>query len=96
MPGFSLHDELQDLNTAGLTPYQAIRAATANPAEFLGSPKFGVISTGKRADLLLVKANPLKDVKNARKLAGVMVWKKWISEAEIGESLNRLVESYAK
>ncbi|HEY7545206.1 MAG TPA: amidohydrolase family protein, partial [Blastocatellia bacterium] len=68
----------------------------ANPAEFLRSQEFGVIRAGKRADLLLVKADPLKDVKNVRRLAGVMVRGKWISEAEIGERLNKLAGSNAR
>jgi imidazolonepropionase-like amidohydrolase len=50
VPGFSLHDELRELVAAGLTPYEALRTATANPAEFLRTDKFGTVSVGKVAD----------------------------------------------
>src|SRR4030095_13756293 len=75
VPGFSLHDELQELVAAGLTPYEALKAATANPAEFLKANKeFGTVTEGKRADLILVDGNPLVDVKVvSRSRLGVMI-----------------------
>jgi hypothetical protein len=80
LPGFSLHDELKLLVDAGLTPYQALRTATANPADFLGRPgEFGTVTTGARADLVLLDANPLSDVGNAVRPAGVMVRGRWLS-----------------
>jgi imidazolonepropionase-like amidohydrolase len=96
VPGFSLHDELRDLVAAGLTPYEALQAATANPAEFLGAAdKFGTVSIGRRADLILVSGNPLKDVTNAARRAGVMLGGRWLTEAELRELLNDLVTSYS-
>lgn len=72
--GFSLHRELQALVAAGLTPYQALQAATRNPAEFLKAlDTMGTIERGKRADLVLLTANPLDNIANTEKRAGVMV-----------------------
>jgi imidazolonepropionase-like amidohydrolase len=84
VPGFSVHDELKLLVAAGLTPYEALRTATAKPAEFLGrSGEFGTVTAGARADLLLLNANPLRDVANAAQRAGVMVRGRWLTEDEL-------------
>jgi imidazolonepropionase-like amidohydrolase len=84
VPGFSLHDEMKLLVAAGLTPYETLRTATANPAEFLGrSGEFGTVTAGARADLLLLNANPLRDVANAAQRAGVMVRGRWLTENEL-------------
>ena len=83
VPGFSLHDELKLLVAAGLTPYEALRTATANPSEFLGRDEFGLVTIGARADLLLLGANPLSDVSNAARRAGVMVRGRWLAESEL-------------
>ncbi|MGQ0735095.1 MAG: amidohydrolase family protein [Acidobacteriota bacterium] len=62
-PGSSLHRELELLTESGLSPYEAMRAATVVPATFLAKEKeFGTIATGQRADLLLIDGNPLEDV----------------------------------
>jgi imidazolonepropionase-like amidohydrolase len=91
VPGFSAHDELADLVSAGLTPYQALRAATANAAEFLTvAGQRGVIAAGQHADLLLLDANPLDDIANTRRIAGVMLRGRWIPRAEIAELLDHL------
>src|SRR5690349_1348830 len=67
-PGFSLHDELALLVIAGLTPVEALRAATINPAKFLGiEDKAGTIAPGKLADLVLLDANPLTDIRNTQR-----------------------------
>jgi imidazolonepropionase-like amidohydrolase len=88
LPGFSLHDELTLLVAAGLTPYQALRAATADPAEFLGrSGEFGTVAVGQRADLLLLDADPLRDVANVTRRAGVMVRGRWLTEDELSVML---------
>ena len=72
--GWGLHRELQALVAAGLTPYQALVAATRNPAEFLGaSQQWGTIETGKRADLVLLDANPLTDIRHTLRIAAVVV-----------------------
>jgi len=73
-PGSSLHDELQLFVEAGFTPLQALQSATKNPAEFLRATKdLGTIEKGKFADLLLVDANPLDDVRNSLKIRAVVL-----------------------
>jgi imidazolonepropionase-like amidohydrolase len=90
VPGFSAHDELQELVDAGLSPYHALRAATANAGVFLGSsPCIGQVRAGCVADLLLLDANPLSSIGNTRRIAGVMVRGRWLSRQE----LDRLLES---
>jgi hypothetical protein len=72
-PGFSLHDELALLVIAGLTPTEALRAATVNPAKFLGVDKsLGTIEVGKLADLVLLNANPLEDIRNTQRIYAVV------------------------
>ncbi|HXV77092.1 MAG TPA: amidohydrolase family protein [Candidatus Polarisedimenticolaceae bacterium] len=94
-PGFSLHGELEALVGAGLTPYRALRTATATPAEFLGiAGQAGTVQTGKRADLLLLDANPLADIRNTRSIRGVVVRGRWIPRSEIDSLLSRIAESY--
>jgi imidazolonepropionase-like amidohydrolase len=73
-PGFSLHDELELLVKAGLTPLDALQTATRNPAKYCDRLKdFGTVEVGKIADFVLLDADPLKDIKNTRKIAAVMV-----------------------
>ena len=96
IPGFSLHDELRELVAAGLTPFEALQTATANPAEFLRTNKFGTISVGKSADLILVDADPLKDITNASRRAGVMTRGRWFTEDELRKMLVGMAASDAK
>jgi imidazolonepropionase-like amidohydrolase len=96
VPGFSLHDELRELVTAGLTPYEALRTATANPPEFLRTDKFGTVAVGKAADLILVDDNPLKDVSNASRRTGVMTRGRWYGEDELRKMLDEMAASYAQ
>jgi imidazolonepropionase-like amidohydrolase len=97
IPGFSVLEELQNFVEAGLTPYQAIKAATRDAAEFLGaSNEFGAISVGKRADLILVEGNPLETVANIKRRAGVMVRGRWLSSSDLQKQLDALAASYAK
>jgi imidazolonepropionase-like amidohydrolase len=72
-PGFSLHDELGLLVRAGLTPAEALRTATINPARFLGlTDSLGVVATGKVADLVLLDGNPLQDIANTKRIRAVI------------------------
>jgi imidazolonepropionase-like amidohydrolase len=72
IPGFSLHDELALLVHGGLTPLQALQAATINPARFLGATdSLGVVAPGKLADLVLLDADPLVDIHNTTRIAAV-------------------------
>jgi imidazolonepropionase-like amidohydrolase len=74
MPGFSLHDELALLVKAGLTPSEALRAATLNPAKFFGlSASLGTVERGKLADLVLLDANPLADISNTKRINAVVL-----------------------
>ncbi|CAG0946538.1 D-hydantoinase/dihydropyrimidinase [Anaerolineae bacterium] len=93
--GFSAHEELAAMVEAGLTPYEALVAGTRNAAEALGkSSEFGTVTEGKRADLILVEANPLDDVTNANKRIGVVLRGQWLPEQKLQVMLNGLVESY--
>lgn len=74
LPGPGLHDELALLVRAGMTPLQAIQAATREPARFLGAlDSLGTVEPGKVADLLLLDADPLADITNTRRIHSVVV-----------------------
>ena len=78
-----------------MTPYQALRASTTNPFEFLGElDEAGTVEVGKRADLVLIEASPLEDITNTREIAGVMIQGRWLSQAELQEGLDELAASY--
>ena len=80
-PGFSIHDELRILTQNGFTPYEAIKTGTVNAAMVVEAMNrkgdFGTIDIGNRADLLLVKGNPLEDVANIKNILGVMTSGRW-------------------
>src|SRR5271157_2837777 len=87
-PGSSLHEELALLVQAGLTPMQALQAATKLPAEFLGKFKTqGTIEQGKLADLLLLDANPLDDIQNTKKIRAVILRGKLLDRSFLDELL---------
>jgi imidazolonepropionase-like amidohydrolase len=82
--GFSLHDEMELLQASGLTSEEVLRAATISPAQWLGLDSLiGTIEVGKQADLILLDANPLDDVTNSRKIAGVIVAGRWLANTKI-------------
>ncbi|RZB14582.1 organophopsphate acid anhydrase [Streptomyces sp. F001] len=72
-PGFAEHRELEAMVRAGMPPLEAIRAATLLPAEMLGLPDRGSIAPGKRADLLVLDADPLQDIAHTRRIAQVII-----------------------
>lgn len=73
VPGFSLHSELEYLVRAGLSPLEAIRSATLRPAEFFSlQDEMGTVDTGKKADLVLLDADPLLDISNTRRISAVV------------------------
>lgn len=91
VPGFSLHDELQYLVAAGLSPYAALSTGTSAVARFLGS-NTGVVAVGRDADLLLLDANPLDDINNTRRIHGVMLRGNW----HPAEDLRRRLQIYRR
>ena len=100
VPGFALHRELEIMQEAGLTPYQIYRSGAANVAVYarddLGlDGAFGTVTPGNRADLVLLEANPLDDVRNLRRRAGVMVGGRWVDAAAIEGGLARLAAKHA-
>lgn len=92
VPGFSLHHEIELMQEAGLTPYQVLESGTRNVAEYAARDlkldgKFGTVTAGNRADLVLLDANPLTDVRNVARRAGVMVRGRWLPAAELDRML---------
>lgn len=100
VPGFALHRELAVMRDAGLSPYRILESGTANVGRYvredLGLDEaFGTVAPGMRADLLLLEANPLDDLENLTRRAGVMVRGRWIPAEEIDAGLARLEEKHA-
>ncbi len=96
VPGFTVHQELQEFVAVGMTPFQALRTSTTVPYEYLGeAQESGTIEMGKRTDLLLVDSNPLEDVSAASKLAGVMMRGRWIGREEIDRRMREISEKSA-
>lgn len=92
VPGFALHDEIDAMLAAGLTPWRALSAATRTPGEFIaktvpGAAKFGVVAPGYHADLLLVADNPLEKPSTLRTPIGVMANGRWYDRAALNAML---------
>jgi cytosine/adenosine deaminase-related metal-dependent hydrolase len=87
IPGWSLSDELRQLVSAGLQPYDALRAATAGAAKFIRRDDIGTIEVGKTADLVLLRGDPLRDIDNIDLRAGVMLRGRWLDPKAIRELL---------
>jgi imidazolonepropionase-like amidohydrolase len=89
--GWSLHRELRSLVEAGLNNYAALEAATRTPAEFLNAlDRTGTIGRGKRADLVLLEANPLESIANTERRVGVMAQGRWLPESELRKMLDAI------
>lgn len=100
LPGYSEHDDLRELVEAGVTPYQALVAATRSPGQFIkkfvpGAEPFGVVTVGMRADLLLVQENPLMNLETLRKPSGVMAHGRWFDSAMLANLLEDRRKRYA-
>jgi imidazolonepropionase-like amidohydrolase len=98
VPGFALHRELAVMAEAGMTPYAILESGTRNVGLYVagdlgGDGRFGTVTVGSRADLVLLEADPLADAANVARRAGVMVRGRWIPEEEI---LRRLAEIEAR
>jgi hypothetical protein len=88
VPGFSIHRELESLVASGLTPYQALETGTRSVATFFGTQRqTGTVEKGKRADLVLLDADPLADITNTTRRSGVMVGGRWLPREEIERRL---------
>jgi imidazolonepropionase-like amidohydrolase len=84
LPGFSLHDELALLVESGMTPLAALQAATLRPAEFfVRTEELGVVAPGKRADLVLLAADPLADIHNTTQIQAVWHQGKYFDRAAL-------------
>jgi len=97
VPGFSIHHEIQGMVGAGLTPLQILQSGTINPAIYFDrTDTYGSITPGLIADLVLLNANPLEDIKNLKAIAGVMRQGQWLSKTMIDEKLATIAERRAK
>jgi Amidohydrolase family len=99
LPGYSLHDDMDALEAAGLSRYQVLAAATHTPGELIrrsipDSESFGTITVGNRADLVLTASNPLEDLSMLRKPLGVMAGGKWYSQADLQALLSQVAKEY--
>ena len=83
-PGESLHQELELLDAAGLTPAQALRSATLEPAKYLNAAgSIGTVEEGKAADLVILDADPLANIRNTRRIAGVVLAGKYFNRRSL-------------
>ncbi|MCO4822078.1 MAG: amidohydrolase family protein [Flavobacteriaceae bacterium] len=88
LPGFSLHHELELINSSGLSAYETLKTATVNPARYLNTiAQSGTITEGKLADLVLLENNPLDDIRNTKTILGVVIKGKWLDR----EALNKIL-----
>lgn len=95
VPGFALHREVKLMQDAGLTPFQILESGTRNVGVYVERDlrldgRFGTVQAGNRADLVLLDANPLLDVANLARRAGVMVRGRWLSAAELERGLEEI------
>jgi imidazolonepropionase-like amidohydrolase len=96
VPGFSLYRELPVMVDAGMSPYEVLRSGTVNVALFFGiEDEAGTVAVGRRADLLLLEANPLDDIRAVERKAGVMVDGRWLSRAYLDERLAAIAAKHA-
>ena len=95
VPGFAMHHEMALYVDIGMTPYDALETGTRKPAEYFdATADFGIVAPGRRADLLLLTDNPLDDIGNVAKRAGVMVNGRWFPEEEIQRRLEEIAQFY--
>jgi len=100
VPGFSLHDDLAELERAGLSRYQALGTATRTPGELIhrahpDAESFGTIAPGYRADLVLSERNPLDDLATLRHPLGVMAGGRWYDKDALRALLDDVAREYA-
>jgi imidazolonepropionase-like amidohydrolase len=97
VPGWAAQEELSILVGLGISPYEALRTATTNPAVFLGAEReFGTIRPGQRADLVLLAGNPLVDITNVRRVEGVMVRGRWLSPERLHQLMDGVLLAHRR
>jgi len=100
LPGFSLHEDLDALEAAGLTRYQVLTSATRAPGAFIartkGGDPFGVVAAGYRADLILSSDNPLDSLATLRAPLGVMASGHWRDAAALKTLTDQVRETYRR
>jgi imidazolonepropionase-like amidohydrolase len=90
-----MHHEMALYVDVGMTPFEVLEIGTRRPAEYFDAADvFGTVAVDRRADLMLLTANPLDDVANLRSRAGVMVGGRWLPEAEIQNRLTEIARFY--
>jgi Amidohydrolase family len=95
VPGFSIHREMKRMADAGMKPYDILRSGSYNVGLYLKEKdNFGTIEVGKRADLILLDANPLEEIGNIARRSGVMVRGRWLSEREIQSRLDQIAAAH--
>ncbi len=101
VPGYSLHQELRNLTQSGLTPFQALSAATRTAGDFVGRthrdvPLFGQVAVGMRGDLVLSQTNPLESLETLMSPVGVMAFGRWFDAATLGSMLEERKRRYQR
>jgi imidazolonepropionase-like amidohydrolase len=95
-PGWTLHRELELMVESGLTPMQALQTATYNPARYLGElDRSGTVEAGKAADLVLLNANPLTDIRNLEEPEAVVLTGKLLTRADLDKLLDDVAKAVA-
>jgi imidazolonepropionase-like amidohydrolase len=96
VPGFSLHREMEAMAEAGMTPYQILVSGTKAVGEYFGrQDSFGTVAIGRRADLILLNSNPLRDIGNVQDRVGVMARGRWLPEDMIQSKLAEIEQRFA-
>jgi imidazolonepropionase-like amidohydrolase len=99
VPGFSLRNEIRSMALAGLTPYEILVSGTRNVAEYVRDElrreaDFGTVEPANRADLVLLRGNPLEDLDHLWNQEGVMVRGRWLPRDEIDRRLAGIAERH--
>lgn len=95
VPGFAMYHEMALYTEVGMTPYEVLEICTRRPAEYFdATDEFGTVAVGRRADLLLLSANPTDDISHIRNRVGVMVNGRWIPSDEIERRLRNIALFY--
>jgi imidazolonepropionase-like amidohydrolase len=96
IPGFAIYDEMEGMAAAGLSPLEVLQAATVHGAALVEDHgAFGAITPGQRADLVVLSANPLDDIRNIRLQEGVMLRGRWFDRQQLDSFLDNLAHTYA-